>query len=135
MVTVWCYLKREKQNNYVNEMVFFISGINEPLMDDGNYILWVFTWSREQFRKKSASVIFFKSQPNCTNPWGEFSSWSMKTLRVLIYPNLHEIKSCDYLLIIIYPQKFEAVFIGETIYLCAVSRVVGVLPQESASSF
>ena len=54
VVTVWCYLKREKQNNYVTEMVFFISGINEPLTGDGNYFLWVFTWFREQFRKKSA---------------------------------------------------------------------------------
>ena len=69
------------------------------------------------------------------SPWGEFSSWFMKTLRVLIYPNLHEIKSCDYLLIIIYMQKFDSVFIGAAIYLCTVSRVVGVLPQESASSF
>ena len=43
---------------------------------------------------------------------------------MLIYPNFHEIKSCDYLLII-YMQKFEAVFIGETIYLCTIFRVVG----------
>ena len=25
VVTVWCYLKREKQNNYVTEVVFFLS--------------------------------------------------------------------------------------------------------------
>ena len=57
----------------------------------------------------------------------------MKTLRVLIYPSLHEIKSCDYL-IIIYMQKFDSVLIGAATYLCVVSRVVGILPQESGST-
>ena len=31
--------QREKQNNYTTEIVFFISGVTEPLMDDGNYFL------------------------------------------------------------------------------------------------
>ena len=63
--------------------------------------------SRAIWDKNATQVIFSKTKKNCTSSSGDCNLWSLKNLRVLIYPKLHE---KNHVITCLYMQKFDLRF-------------------------